>query len=102
MAQGEKEAAMSLGMTSFQSYRRVILPQAFTMAIPPLINSVIGMMKGTSLIFNVGVVDIMRRADLMGANSQRVRTLCGRSHYLWYVSIDYFVNWAVLRASLLH
>lgn len=71
VAQGEKEAAMSLGMTSFQSYRRVILPQAFTMAIPPLINSVIGMMKGTSLIFNVGVVDIMRRADLMGANSQR-------------------------------
>ena len=68
---GEKEAAKSLGMTEFQSYVRIILPQAFTMSIPPLTNLVIGMLKGTALIFNVGVVDMMRKADLMGGNSQR-------------------------------
>lgn len=68
---GEKEAAMSLGMTSFQMYRRVILPQAFHMAMPALVNTVIGVVKGTSLIFNVGVVDIMRKAELMAGNSQR-------------------------------
>ena len=61
VAPGEKEAAKSLG----------ILPQAFTMSIPPLTNLVIGMLKGTALIFNVGVVDMMRKADLMGGNSQR-------------------------------
>ena len=55
----------------FQSYVRIILPQAFTMSIPPLTNLVIGMLKGTALIFNVGVVDMMRKADLMGGNSQR-------------------------------
>lgn len=71
VAKGEKEAALSLGMTTFQSYFRVILPQAFTLAIPPLINTVLSVLKGTSLIFNVGVVDIMRKADLMGGNSQR-------------------------------
>ena len=65
VAPGEKEAAKSLGMTEFQSYVRIILPQAFTMSIPPLTNLVIGMLKGTALIFNVGVVDIM------GGNSQR-------------------------------
>jgi len=56
VAPGEKEAAKSLGMTEFQSYVRIILPQAFTMSIPPLTNLVIGMLKGT---------------DLMGGNSQR-------------------------------
>ncbi len=68
---GEKEAALSLGMTSFQAYRRVIFPQALTLAIAPLINTVLSVLKGTSLIFNVGVVDMMRKADLMGGNSQR-------------------------------
>ena len=71
VAPGEKEAAKSLGMTEFQSYVRIILPQAFTMSIPPLTNLVIRMLKGTALIFNVGVVDMMRKADLMGGNSQR-------------------------------
>lgn len=71
VASGEKEAALSLGMTSIQAYTRVILPQAFVMAIPPLINIVLSVLKGTSLIFNVGIVDIMREADLLGGNSQR-------------------------------
>lgn len=71
VAEGEKEAAKSLGMTEWQSYTRIILPQAFRLAIPPLVNTVISVLKGTALIFNVGIVDMMRRADLMGANSQR-------------------------------
>lgn len=71
VAAGEKEAAESLGMTEFQAYTRVILPQAFRLAIPPLVNTVISVLKGTALIFNVGIVDMMRKADLMGGNSQR-------------------------------
>ena len=71
VSQGEKEAAMAIGMTELQSYVRIILPQAFTLSIPPLTNLIIGMLKGTALVFNVGVVDMMRRADLMGGNSQR-------------------------------
>lgn len=71
VAVGEKEAAESLGMTEFQAYTRVILPQAFRLAIPPLVNTVISVLKGTALIFNVGIVDMMRKADLMGGNSQR-------------------------------
>lgn len=71
VSQGEKEAAMAIGMTELQSYVRIILPQAFTLSIHPLTNLIIGMLKGTALVFNVGVVDMMRRADLMGGNSQR-------------------------------
>lgn len=71
VADGEKEAAESLGMTDLQVYFRVILPQAFILAVAPLINTVISVLKGTALIFNVGIVDIMRKAELMGGNSQR-------------------------------
>lgn len=85
--EGEKEAAVSIGMTSFQSYRRVILPQAFALSIPPLINTVMSMLKGTALIFNVGVVDIMRKADLMGGNSQR--------------SLELFVDVAIIYGILI-
>lgn len=85
--QGEKEAAASIGMTSFQSYRCVILPQAFALSIPPLINTVMSMLKGTALIFNVGIVDIMRKADLMGGNSQR--------------SLELFVDVAIIYGILI-
>lgn len=71
VAPGEKEVAASLGMTSVQVYRRVILPQALVLSIPPLLNEIISTLKSTALIFNVGIVDMMRQADLMGGNSQR-------------------------------
>jgi His/Glu/Gln/Arg/opine family amino acid ABC transporter permease subunit len=68
---GQLEAAYAIGMGTFQAYTRIILPQAFSMAIPAFCNTIISTLKGTSLVFNVGVIDMMRKADLMGANSQR-------------------------------
>lgn len=53
---GEIEAARSLGMTRAQVYRRVIIPNAAVVATPTLINSLIGLTKGTSLAFSAGVV----------------------------------------------
>lgn len=71
VAKGQLEAAYSIGMKSSQAYRRIVLPQAFRMANPALCNNIISTLKGTSLVFNVGVIDMMRKADLMGANSHR-------------------------------
>lgn len=68
---GQLEAAYAIGMGTIQAYLRIILPQSFRMAIPPICNTVISTLKGTSLVFNVGVIDMMRKADLMGANSHR-------------------------------
>ena len=48
---GEIEAAKSLGMTNAQVYRRIIIPNAAVVATPTLINSLIGLTKGTSLAF---------------------------------------------------
>ena len=55
---GEIEAARSLGMTRAQVYRRVIIPNAAVVATPTLINSLIGLTKGTSLAFSAGVVEV--------------------------------------------
>lgn len=68
---GQLEAAYAIGMRTIEAYIRIVLPQAFSMAIPAICNTIISILKGTSLVFNVGVIDMMRKADLMGANSHR-------------------------------
>lgn len=68
---GQMEAAHSIGMTTLQAYRRIVMPQALQAAIPAIGNNVISTLKGTSLIFNVGVVDMLRKAELMGSYSFR-------------------------------
>jgi len=68
---GQLEAAYSIGMNMRQAYMRIILPQALRLANPALCNNIIGTLKETSLVFNVGIIDMMHKADLMSANSHR-------------------------------
>ncbi|MDF2501171.1 MAG: polar amino acid transporter, inner rane subunit [Anaerosporomusa subterranea] len=68
---GQLEAAYSVGMGLVPAHTRIILPQAFSIAVPALCNTVISTIKETSLVFNVGIIDMMRKADLLGANSHR-------------------------------
>lgn len=53
------EAAHSVGLSSLQAYLHIIIPQALVSAIPNIANDVVGLFKGTSLIFYMGVQDIM-------------------------------------------
>ncbi len=62
---GQTEAALSLGMTNVQAMRRVILPQAVRVAIPPMGNTFIGMLKETSLVSVVTVTELLRTAQLL-------------------------------------
>ena len=68
---GEIEAARSLGMTRAQVYRRVIIPNAAVVATPTLINSLIGLTKGTSLAFSAGVVEVFAQAQILGGSDYR-------------------------------
>ncbi|MCI5871577.1 MULTISPECIES: amino acid ABC transporter permease [Streptococcus] len=68
---GEIEAARSLGMTSQQVYRRVIIPNAAVVATPTLINTLIGLTKGTSLAFNAGIVEMFAQAQILGGSDYR-------------------------------
>ncbi len=59
---GQREAAYSLGMTTWQVNRYIVLPQAIRNILPPLGNDFIAMLKESSLVSIVGVDDITRLA----------------------------------------
>jgi polar amino acid transport system permease protein len=73
VSHGQSEAAEALGMTYGQKMKRVVLPQAFRVIIPPTGNEFIAMMKDTALVSFIGVsadqAEIFRRAQLAGAES---------------------------------
>ena len=64
---GQMEACLSVGMTSMQGMRRVILPQAVRVAIPSLTNSFISLIKESSLAFTLGVAEMMAHARMASA-----------------------------------
>lgn len=63
--EGQREAALSIGMTEFQSYRRIIFPQAFATALPNLSGLFVMLIKDTSLAYYVGVYEITATANLL-------------------------------------
>lgn len=66
---GQWEAAFSVGMTRRQALRRVILPQAVRVSVPPLSNSFISLVKDTSLAASITYVEIFRKAQQITATT---------------------------------
>ena len=60
---GQWEAGFSIGMTYMQTFRRIVAPQAFRVAVPPLSNEFIGLFKNTSLAAVVTVTELFRVAQ---------------------------------------
>ena len=56
---GQHEAAHALGLTYWQAQRKIILPQAITVAIPSIVNIFIGLFKDTSLVAIVSLTDLL-------------------------------------------
>ncbi len=75
VAHGQTEAAMALGMTYRQMMRRIVLPQAVRVIIPPTGNEFIAMLKDSALVSFLGTVvsqmELFRRADLLGTRDFR-------------------------------
>lgn len=68
---GQLEAARSLGLTPLQSYALVILPQAVRIALPPLVNNIISLLKDSSLAYVIGVVELSLVGNRIQAESFR-------------------------------
>ena len=62
---GQREAALATGMTEGQTMFRIIIPQAFRYAIPPLGNTCVGMLKETSLVSTIAVTELLRSSQLL-------------------------------------
>jgi His/Glu/Gln/Arg/opine family amino acid ABC transporter permease subunit len=68
---GQLEAAYSVNMTVKQALWRIVIPQAFSVAIPPLANTLVSLIKETSLVFTISIVDLMAQAKIVGARGYR-------------------------------
>jgi cystine transport system permease protein len=64
---GQWEAAFSLGMSRMQALRRIILPQAARVSVPPLGNAFISLVKDTSLVAIITFVDMFKKANQIAA-----------------------------------
>lgn len=64
IGKGQREAALSLGLTRFQTFSDVIFPQAFRIMLPPMGNNFVGMLKDSSLVGIIGVFELVRQAQL--------------------------------------
>jgi polar amino acid transport system permease protein len=81
---GQTEAAQALGMSPATSYRRVVLPQAARVVVPPTANETISMLKLTSLVLVIGLPELTTTAQLVyGRNFQQIPLLLVAS--IWYL-----------------
>ncbi|MBK0032376.1 amino acid ABC transporter permease [Erwinia sp. S43] len=68
---GQMEACLSVGLTRWQGFRRVILPQTIRVAVPGMANYLIMLIKESSLAFTVGVTEIFSQTKILASNSFR-------------------------------
>ncbi len=68
---GQIEAAKALGLSGYQRFRLVVLPQAIRIILPPLGNDFVAMVKDSSLVSVLGVADITQMGKVYAAGSFR-------------------------------
>jgi polar amino acid transport system permease protein len=94
---GQTEAARSLGMTYPLAMRRIVLPQAARVIVPPLGNEFNAMLKNTSLVFSIGVYEMFSDAEI------RYSTTFKPVEYFGAVAVWYLVLtgvWSVIQAQI--
>jgi polar amino acid transport system permease protein len=62
---GQREAALALGLSRWNRFRLIVLPQAMRLIIPPLGNSVNGLLKATSIVSVISMEELMRRGQIL-------------------------------------
>jgi polar amino acid transport system substrate-binding protein len=68
---GQWEAAASLGMSPWLTFRRIILPQAIRVILPPMTNDFIALFKDTSLVSVIAVVELTKQYQILAKSSMR-------------------------------
>ncbi len=84
--EGQTEASHALGMTRLQSLRRIVLPQAMRVIIPPTGNETISMLKTSSLVSVIAVTELLYAAQLIYAVNYRVIPLLIVAS-IWYLLV---------------
>lgn len=72
---GQREAAVSIGMTEWQAFRRILLPQSIVVALPNFTNSLVNLMKEGALAYTIGLIDIVGQGNRIIGRYQGSYTL---------------------------
>jgi polar amino acid transport system permease protein len=82
--QGQTEAAQALGMNRLKTMRRIVLPQAMRVVVPPTGNETISMLKTTSLASVIGVTELLYSVEIIyGRTFQTIPMLIVA--VIWYL-----------------
>lgn len=81
---GQREAGTAMGLTGPQTMRRIILPQAMRVIIPPTGNELVGMLKATALVSVIAVSDLLYSAQIIYARNFDVIPLLIVAT-IWYI-----------------
>lgn len=100
---GQWEASLALGLPRRKAFRHVILPQAFRIALPPLGNSVVDLMKGTAITSVIQVSELTRRADEISAGALVVMPILLVAAVIYWVlteTLSFVMRWIERRLAL--
>ena len=88
IGKGQHEAAHALGMSGAQTFRRIVLPQAFRIVIPPIGNEFIAMMKDSALVSVMAVWELSYRASKVGRQYFRsLETFIVAAAFYWILTV---------------
>ena len=90
ISRGLLEAADMAGLDSFQRFRRIQVPIAFRLSLPALVNEAILILKASSLISVIGVVELTRMAQDLAASTYKPLELYAAAGFVYLV-----INWLV-------
>jgi polar amino acid transport system substrate-binding protein len=85
---GQMEAALSLGMSRVLALRRIVVPQAVRIVIPPVVNDFIALFKDTSVCSVVTIVELTKRFSVLSMSTQATVELMGMTAVL-YLMMSY-------------
>lgn len=89
---GQYEAAAALGLGLWTKYTRIIMPQALRAVIPAILSNFISMMKDTSLVALVGLVDFLGAAQTIITQSEWITIPGGISREIYlFTAVVYFI-----------
>jgi polar amino acid transport system permease protein len=97
--ENQRAGARSLGMTSSQTMRTIVLPQAFRKIVPPMMNTFVSLQKDVALVSLIGPVEILRQAGIDKATYANFTPYVAASLIFLALTIPFtrLADWALAR-----
>jgi polar amino acid transport system permease protein len=104
IGKGQYEAADVLGLSSYQTFSKIILPQMFKRVLPPISNEVINLIKDTALIYTIGISELLRVAKTAAVRDfSFVPFVVAAVFYLFMTAfIQQFFKWLEMKYDYYH